>query len=207
MTELVRQSERFLLHGCVALVLIAISVGYGIWLGRTRSDPPVPTKVHSMAPTVIQLERLGQLTSTRVHVTDVLWAEGEGYRGSWLITGDALLACDVAKSTIDNINPAARTATIRLPPLQVISARIDHDKTKTWSVEKTTWLPWRWGNQGAMRDAAMSHAQKLIATAARSEHHLESAKAQAELLIKHVFEFVEWKVDVEWGQQTPMAPL
>src|SRR6478609_628108 len=103
-----------------------------------------------MLPTVIQLERLGQLTTARVHITDVLWAEGEGYRGSWLISGDALLSCDMSQATIGDINPAGRTATIRLPPLHVASARIDHEKTKTWSVEKTTWLPWRWGNQGVM---------------------------------------------------------
>src|SRR4051794_12044774 len=81
-------------------LLMAISVGYGIWLGRSRAVPPAPPKVHSMAPTVIQLERIGELTTTRVHVTDVLWAEGEGYRGSWLINGDTLLSCDVSKAKI-----------------------------------------------------------------------------------------------------------
>jgi len=169
MTELVRQSEKLLLYGVLVLILAAISVGYGFWLGRNHALPPGPPKVHSTAPTVIQLEKIGELTTTRVHVTDVLWAEGEGYRGSWLISGDALLSCDVSKAAIVNINPVTRTATIRLPPLRVISARVDHEKTKTWSVEKATWLPWRWGNQGVLRDAAMVHAQKLIETASGSE--------------------------------------
>ncbi len=198
MTELVRQSERLLLHGFLALILVAISVGYGIWLGRSRTVPQVPTKVQSIGPTVIQLEKLGELTTTRVHVTDVLWAEGEGYRGSWLISGDALLSCDISQAKVVNVNPVAHTATIRLPPLRVMSARIDHEKTKTWSVEKATWLPWKWGNQGVMRDAAMVHSQKLIETAAGSERHLGPAKAQAELLIRQMYDFVEWKVDVAW---------
>lgn len=198
MTELVRQSERLLLTGFLLLILVAISVGYGIWLGRSQAVPPAPTKVNSMAPTVIQLERLGELTTTRVHVTDVLWALGQGYRGSWLVSGDAMLSCDLSKATIANVNLVTRTATIQLPSLHVISARIDHEKTKTWSVEKTTWLPWRLGDQGVMRDAAMSHAQKLIETAAGAEYHLDSAKAHAELLIRQMYDFVEWKVDVEW---------
>jgi hypothetical protein len=127
-----------------------------------------------------------------------LWAEGEGYRGSWLISGDALLSCNVSKASIANINPVARTATIRLPALRVMSARVDHEKTQTWSVEKATWLPWRWGNQGALRDAAMFHAQKLIETASASERHLGPAKIQAELLIRQMYDFVDWKIDVDW---------
>jgi hypothetical protein len=198
MTELVRQSERLLLNGFLVLLIMAISVGYGIWLGKSRAVPPAPPKVHSMAPTVIQLEKIGELTTTRVHVTDVLWAEGEGYRGSWLISGDALLSCDVSKTTVMDVDPVAHTATIRLAPLRVISSRVDHSKTKTWNVEKTTWLPWKLGDQGAMRDAAMYHAQKLIETAAGSERHLGPAKAQAELLIRQMYDFVEWKVVVEW---------
>jgi hypothetical protein len=198
MTELIRQSERMVLNGFLMLLLIVVSVGYGIWLGRGRAIPPAPPTVRSMAPTVIQLERLGELTTTRVHVTDVLWAEGEGYRGSWLISGDALLSCDVSKPAITNVNLDQHTATIRLPSLRMISARVDHEKTKTWSVEKTSWLPWKWGDQGVLRDAAMVHAQKLIETAAGSERHLGPAKSQAELLIRQIYAFVEWKVDVEW---------
>ena len=145
-----------------------------------------------------QLERIGELTTTRVHVTDVLSAEGEGYRGSWLIKGDALLSCDMSKAKIAKVQTEKRTATICLPQLRVISARVDLGKTKTWSVEKTTWLPWRWGDQGLVRDTAMFHAQKLVETAAGSERHLGPAKAQAELLIRQMYDFVEWKVDVEW---------
>ena len=198
MTELVRQSEKLLFNGFLVVLIMLVSVGCGIWLGRSRAVPPAPPIVRSIAPTVIQLERLGELTTTRVHITDVLWAEGEGYRGSWLISGDALLACDVAKATVVNVNMDQHTATVRLPPLRVISARVNHEKTKTWSVEKTTWMPWKWGDQGVMRDAAMFHAQQLIETAAGSERHLGPAKAQAELLIRQMYDFVEWKVDVEW---------
>ena len=155
MIELVRQSQRLLLNGFLVLLLMGTSVGYGIWLGQSRAIPPEHPKVRSMAPTVIQLEKIGELASTRVHVTDVLWAEGEGYRGSWMINGDALLSCDMSKATLVDVDDYARTATIRIPPLRVIAARVDHEKTKTWSVEKTTWLPWKWGDQGVMPRCSM----------------------------------------------------
>ena len=198
MTELIKQSDSMLRNGVILLLVVAFSVGIGICLGRTQTAPPAPPMIRSIAPTMIQLERLGELMTTRVHVTDLLWAEGEGYRGSWLISGDALLSCEVSKTTVSNVNMEEHTATLRLPPPRVISARVDHEKTKTWSVEKTTWLPWKWGDQGVMRDAAMFHAQKLIETAASSERHRGPAKAQAELLIQQIYEFVGWEVHVEW---------
>jgi hypothetical protein len=36
-----------------------------------------------------------------------------------------------------------------------------------------------------------------IESAARSERHLNAAKAQTELLIRQMYDFVDWKVDVE----------
>lgn len=198
MNKLVMQSQKWLMTGVLVFLLMGISVGYGIWIGKSRAVPSAPTKVRSKAPTVIQLEKIGELTTTRIHVTDVMWAEGEGYRGSWLINGDALLSCDVSKARIANVNTDARTATIRLHRLRVISARVNHDKTKTWSVEKTTWLPWRWGDQGIMRDAAMYHAPQLIEAAAASERNLVPARAQAEALIRQIYDFVDRKVSVVW---------
>lgn len=147
---------------------------------------------------VTQLERIGELAATRVHVTDILTAEGEGHRGSWLVNGDALLSCDLSKAALADIDLEARTATIRMPPLRVIAARVNHDKTKTWSVEKTSWLPWRWGDQGAMRDAAMFHAQQLIETAASSERHLGPARSHTEQLVQRMYQLIDWNVAVEW---------
>ena len=175
------------------LVLAALGIGT-----RLGSQQHITTQARSLGPTVSHLERIGELASARIHVTDILMADGEGFRGAWLIKGDALLACDVSRAKILNLNPAARTATLRLPPLRVTSARVDHTKTKRWSIEKKTWLPWTGGNQSVFRDAAMHHAQQLIETTASSSQHLEPSRAQAELLIGRMYELMDWKVSVEW---------
>jgi len=195
MTDLVKQTGRLILILVCTLVLTTISFWYGTWLAKNQPTPPV---VNSIGPTVTQLERIGELTTTRVYVTDVLSAEGEGYRGSWLIKGDALLSCDMTKAKFEKVSNEKRKATVRLPLIRVISARVDHSKTKTWSVEKTSWLPWNWGDQGIVCDSAMFHAQKLVEAAAGSEKHLDPAKAQAELLIRQMYSIIEWNVDVEW---------
>lgn len=193
-------STKWLRVGAVLLLLIPL-LGGSLWLGiclgrRDRADLAYQTK--SIGPSVSQLQRIGELAAARIHVTDVMTAEGEGYRGSWLIKGDALLSCDVSQAKITHVDPIARIATLRLPPLHVTSARVDHDKTRTWSVERNTWLPWKWGDQGAFRDAALVHAQKLVESAAASDRHIAPAKAQAELVIRQMYDLIDWKITVEW---------
>ena len=191
MTRILRSIGAALLLGMLLLGALVIGT-------RLGSQQPIATQARSLGPTVSQLEKIGELASARIHVTDILMANGEGFRGAWLIKGDALLACDVSRAKILSINSAARIATLRLPPLRVTSARVDHTKTKIWSVEKKTWLPWTGGNQSVFRDAAMHHAQQLIETTASSSQHLEQSRAQAELLIGRMYELMDRKVTVEW---------
>ncbi len=155
-------------------------------------------QIHSLGPTISQLERISELVPIRIHVADVLIAQGEGYRGSWLIKGDAVLSCDVSRAKIIQSDSAARRATLRLPPLRVNSARVDHERTKTWNVEKTSWLPWSGGDQNALRDTAMYHAQRLIEDAALSDRNLEPARNQTVILIQQMYEIVGWDVTIEW---------
>lgn len=190
-----------LMRGCAVLLVLILLLGGSLWLGIClgrwdRADVAYQTK--SIGPSVLQLQRIGELAAARIHVTDVMTAEGEGYRGSWLIKGDAQLSCDVSQAKIIRVDPIGRSATVRLPPLHVTSARVDHEKTRTWSVERNTWLPWKWGDQGAFRDAALAHAQKLVESAAASDRQIVPAKAQAELLIHRMYDLIDWKITVEW---------
>jgi hypothetical protein len=176
----------FPMAAAVAAGTLWLCVGYAQW-----HHADVNTGLRSVGPSIAQLERIGELATTRIHVTDILTAEGKGLRGVWLIGGDALLSCDLSQAKIARVDNTKRTATIRLPPLHVISARLDH--------ERNTWLPWKWGDQGAFRDAAMVHAQQLIQAAAGSERHVTPARAQTERLIGQLYDLIEWRVTVEWS--------
>lgn len=190
-----------LLRWSAAFSLFGVMFAGTLWLCICRdgwNQADLGSRSRSLGPSISQLERIGELAATRIHVTDVMTAEGEGYRGSWLIKGDALLSCDLSRAKIIQIDAVARTATLHLPDLHVTSARVDHEKTRTWSVERNTWLPWRWGDQGTFRDAALAHAQKLIESAAASERNLAPARAQTELLIHQMYDLVDWKVSVVW---------
>src|SRR4051794_10734329 len=127
-----------------AMIVAAAAISY--FVARAASGRAETVTAKSLGPTVKSLEGLSQIASVRVHVADVLTAEGEGYRGWWLIKGDALLACDLSRASIVTKDDEARRATVRMPPPRVVSPRVDHERTKTWSVELTTWQAWAWGN-------------------------------------------------------------
>ena len=105
------------------------------WDVGLRDTPPV---VRSVGPTMVQLERLKYLVSTRVHVADVLVGESRWLEGSWIIQGDALLAVDMSKAEIRDKDEKLRTALIVLPQPAVLSARVNHERTQQWDIKSRT---------------------------------------------------------------------
>ena len=159
--------------------------------------PPSPITVESQGPTIQRLERLCHLVTTRVAVADVLVGEGEGCRGSWLIRGDALIGVDLSRAQILDKDDDARRATVRLLPPEVMQARVDHDRSRTWQVSRMAWLPWN-ADQDRLRDAVMRQAQQLVAHAAGSAESLQHAKMTTEAIITAFFAEVGWQVEVTW---------
>ena len=133
----------------------------------------------------------------------MLVGEGEGSRGSWLIRGDALIGVDLSRAQILDKDDEARRATVRLPPPEVMQARVDHQRTRTWQVSRMAWLPWN-ADQDRLRDTVMFEAQKLIAQAAGSAESIRQAKMTAEAIITAFYGEVGWQVRVTW-EEAPSA--
>jgi hypothetical protein len=179
----------------LALLLLAAGLLFVVTQKRDRD----PIAVSSHGPTVQQIQALNDLTVAKVHVADVLTASGEGYQGCWIIKGDVLVAVDLAKARLENRDPAQRRATIVLPVPRIISARVNHEATRTYDVSKNTWKAWKWGNQGVLRDSAMFHAQRLIERAAEGDVDLQGqARRTTELLVGNLFQPLNWAVDIRW---------
>ena len=191
-----------------ALLLLSLSAAASaiFLLPRFHSpDPPATVVVHSQGPTIQKLERLSTLVSLRVEIADILVATGQGCRGSWLITGDALLAVNLSQAKITDKQDDAKQATIILPQPEVFQPRVDHSRTRTWSVERVAWLPWN-ADQDALRDAVYAEAQKLIAHTAASAENIQAAKLTAETVLKALYAEVGWTLAVKWDNAPTDSP-
>jgi hypothetical protein len=168
------------------------------WDVGLRDTPPA---VRSVGPTMVQMERLQYLVSTRVQVADVLVAESRWLEGSWIIQGDALLAVDMSKAQIKDKDEKLRTALIVLPQPSVLSARINHQRTQQWDIKSRSWIPLAslvLGDRTALEKQAMLQAQELIERAAISEENLAMARKGAEGMLTELYQSVGWQVSVRW---------
>jgi hypothetical protein len=189
----------------LAFGLFAVALGLLFCLRQLRVAQPPPVVATSQGPTIERLERLSHLVTTRVYVVDVLIGEGEGFRGAWLIRGDALIAVPLNKAAITEKDESAKRATIRLPQPEILTARVDHESTRSWEVRTTTWIPWH-ADQDRLRDEVMLQAQRMVSQTAGSKENLDQAKRAAEIIIATLYEHVGWQLKVVW-QETPNAQV
>jgi hypothetical protein len=160
-----------------------------------------PASFTSTGPTLVQLERLQYLVSSRVHVADVLVGESRWLEGSWIIQGDALLAVDMAKAEIKNKNEQVKTAVVVLPQPAVLSARVNHEKTQRWDIKSRSWiLPASLvlGDRIALEKQAMLQAQQLVERAAGSDDNQAAARQGVEGMLSEFYRAVGWHISVEW---------
>ena len=164
-----------------------------------------PTVILSQGPTLERLQRLCHLVTGRVYVADVLTAEGDRCRGVWLVKGDCLLAVDLSRASIVRKHEHDKYAVLQFPLPEVLQSRLDHERTKTWEVKRTTWVPWR-GDRDRLRDCAMLHAQRLIEHVARSPENTTLAKMAAEAAVRGFYAEFGWRVEVVWAGGGPESP-
>ena len=135
----------------------------------------------------------------------MLTAESDGHRGAWLIKGDAILGVDLGRAQILDKNEAERRAVIRLPDPEILQSRVDHERTRTWEVRKTSWVLWQ-GDQDKLRDEVMREAQRLVAHAAGTNENLGHAKAATEVILQGFYREVGWQVHVTWAVSPACQP-
>jgi hypothetical protein len=179
------------------LVVFCVGLGLGAYTyGKYRTNASDLVSFTG-TPTVERLERLKELVTLRVHIADVLTAEGSGYKGAWLIKGDALLCVDLNRARITDKDEPHKHLVVHLPKPHVLQPRVDHNRTLTWDVEKTSWIPFS-GNQSALCNQAMKQAQQLVEHAASSDEYLQEARVPAEAAVKLYCKELGWEADVQW---------
>ncbi len=191
----------------ITALLLVLTAAASIFILPRLVPPasPSPVIIHSQGPTVQTLQRLSHLVTTKVLIADILVGEGKGCRGSWLLKGDAILAVELAQAKVTDKHEDTKQATIILPEPVVLQPRIDHSRTRTWSVERVAWLPWS-ADQDALRDAVYAEGQKLVAQTAASAENIQQAKTTAEVVLRSLYAEVGWSLEVRWASAPSKDP-
>ena len=196
----------------LASIVAALVIGVaGTWYLR----PEQPRA----APPLMALEKMGHLVSVRVQFADVieftktrsfdipwsLWKiDYAGTRVLLIVKGDCLVGTDLRLGRYEAIDAGTRRVTLVLPTPTVIQARVNHasvpDGTRLYAVSDQgleALLPGH-GNRMEAIDAAMSLAQTRVEAAGRAAEVIQSARENAELLLRSTFASIGWTVNVAW---------
>lgn len=130
----------------IVLVVAVACVGGGAasWLGSLLRPAPEPAETLVVRPTadvVVAVRDLARLESSSYHVERVIDLTSEQARFGGLLhaedsillvaAADVVAGVDLAQMHDGDvvIEPEARRATITLPPVEILSARLDNDRT------------------------------------------------------------------------------
>lgn len=174
---------------------------------RPAAMPP-PRAVFATAPTVEQVRQVAELVALRIRVVDILTVEQagwlSGYKGAWLIQGDALWSTDLEQARLEEIISATGETSIRieLPRPDVCWARIDHARTRTYDLQSKAWLP-LFRIPESVRDDALRQAQELVERAARRDDYRQQAERQTERVLTTFFAGRGLSVEIVWQDTAP----
>ena len=183
----------------IALATIFIGIRWVILPALKTAGRASPPSFSSTGPTITALQAMGHLVTLKYSTGDVLEATDKSFRGAWIVKGDALIAVDLRKANLISMDEEHRRAVLQLPNPRAMSARVDHEKTKTYSFQRSTWLfvP-GWAGQTYLQDQAMKEAQHLVESACSHEEVLEQARINAALMIRTMYQMADYSVEIRW---------
>jgi hypothetical protein len=197
-----------ILIAIMALMLCTVVAGMAVIAGvrfrapeSCRPTSPAKTTV-TQGPPVLSVAKMTELVTLKVNMITSLEAQNNWYAGAWLLAGDALIGTDCTKMEMTSIDHDRNSFTMLLPEPRVIACRVNHEHTKTLSLQSTSWNPFQLinGNKDEIREAAMKQAQRKMEICASSEEYIQQAKEQAETALWQLYAELGWKLTIQWRQ-------
>mgnify|MGYP002628416670 CR=1 FL=1 len=162
-------------------------------------------------PTVDRVTKIGKLCVLKVGVTDMLQGSTPSLKASWLITGDALISVDLEDVRINRVDRDGKRIVLGMPPLQLLSPRVNHEKTRHWDTKSVCWHNgWftydKLGKGSRLQQAAMRKAQQTIALVSQDSEYMEQARQSAEQIISALYKETGYSVNFDWPDKPGYEP-
>ncbi len=186
-------------------VLMLLIGGFlGISLG-SRHRPVVPMEM--TAPVIGKITDLAELVVLRVPVPKVHVTKLGGYVGSVscvvLVHGELELGTDMKLAEFTEVDTEARAATLKLSEPKVRRARLDHEHTSVYRIDRGgIWkaLP---SAEPARRivNQAMIEAQACVEAAGKDSQYVDRARRHTEHVLGQFLRSLGWEVRLVWREK------
>lgn len=192
--------------GLGAMLAMLLAGGVAGWMLGRDPSAGAAFRHDSMALKIEEVRKLASLVTLHVPISDVQRSEISGFTGGvsvvLLVRGDVEIATDLSKARFVDVDETARTAGLVLPRPTPRRARLDHEATRVYRVDRSgLWsvLPGEAG-EGAVIDRAMAEAQKLVEQAANRPELVEQACRQSHQVLGAMLGSMGWKVRIDWAE-------
>jgi hypothetical protein len=187
---------------CVAVLFYLTAVSLEPAMPCEPVEAVAPAVVRS-APSIESVQKLADLVTLRVHVSDILTVDQpgwlNGYRGAWIVRGDAECVTDLTRARIQEIPGPAEEPVVRIEPPKpsVHAARLDHSQTRTYDLRSKGWMPFV-SVPESIRTEAMQRAQQIVQRTADREEYLLQAQRQTEAVLTTFYAAAGYRTEIVW---------
>lgn len=186
----------------ILMVVLGMAIAVGLVLGDRLLGWP---RLQPVMLNLQQIQALAELVTLKVEIVDIQESKVQGYLGSRqvvvVVRGDIMIATDLSQAKLEQVDGQAKTAVLVLQPPRMISARLDHSRTKI--IASDAGGLWRIapGDAGrtAAADRAYGEAQKALAKAGDDKKLVEQAKQRAETVLKKFCLGLGVRVEIRWN--------
>lgn len=177
---------RFLIR--LLLLVFFVYALYSLWNRLSQVDIFGVKNVETTHNVVLEkMQTLGKIELAKFTFRDVVEQQlVRDYlpnpKAILIVQGEAVGCIDLQKITADNIITKGDTLIIRMPPPELCTYKIDHQKSKIYHTE------YAFMNEQLLLDEAYKRAESQIYESALQSGILEQTKTNAELVLKPLFE-------------------
>jgi len=182
------------------VLMLVIGGLLGMSLGGRRAVVPM----EATAPVIGKVTQLAELVVLHVPVSKVHVTTLGGYVGSVscvvLVHGELELGTDLKLAKFTEVDTEARTATLTLSEPKVRRARLDHEQTSVYRIDRGGLWKMMPNTEASRRvvNQAMLEAQECIEKAGNGPELIERTRNQTEQVLGQFLTALGWDVRLEW---------
>ena len=118
-----------------------------------------------------------------------------------MVNGEVDLGVNLDQARLEDIDPDAQTATLVLPKPKVRRARLNHERTTIYDLDRQGLWLLVLSDEASRKlvNKAMREAQAAVESAAENSRLVEQAQRRAEEVLRGTFEVIGWEVQALWA--------
>lgn len=190
-----------------AMSALLISVAWMAWqlLSQWKPHRPGTAVLLGSAPRLEQIQALSHLATLNVEVTDALVFQLNGKTGGMtavlVVRGEAVLGVDLKEIRFSEVDETRRRVALELPQPKILSASLDHQRTRVVALQSSgLWFftPGGSGADAAVLDDCYRHAEGIVQDAAGAPELLARAKEQVRVALVAFLAGMNWTLECRW---------